>query len=859
MTSEFGKPLQAFSPTIPRLLVCNESVVQTAVSSHAMEAAVDNYLDVSLNRQIVVQLVWPGRPHNPLLIHILATLRLRGTARNTGLRGLFYPSKASSCHSLMRYYVEVHSLLKCVREAAQAGDLSAATIVLMRLQDFAGKTDQDKKTNLPVEPHVNDVVLHFRPIFKSIWPNIHDRLFRGLRKDMRLRYCPSLPEMGEPALARDAVFHLPHMTNIGEIKELLMSPALKANPPLVLFVDATRQTLASCAFNLRSSLRKVIRAAYDTFKDNSPGVYVLTDDPIMGRHLVRDLLKNGQKWKGAAGGKRHLEVRGTTIDWWYGDKGFDQTSSPALATVSQPIRVRVEGLIVGPVHQKIYNLCKALREASLEEALRQLQTTNRFLRRIVTLPCSIVELKKWLNEAGLSDEELASYGRNLIWKAHAPSLNRIFSETAAAAVVPDIRPLIEEITRLHDGFENGTPMANALCDGVRWALANTLSRIVIILPKRFHAMLARRFLQSQCIGASEDAERITCHDGAIPEALFGDDSIGALIVACNPEDHLEILLSRDFRGDAGTILIFDVEGAKKASKILDTILQDPQLRSYHSRAQAIKRELDKVPHQLLKFPLIQDIGNAFKLSDGHWREGGGDSGLRAADQGTIYFTDRLPMICGRDSQFCVYDTESWSAPKFIIKSAKDLSEGDIVFLMPGDLRSEIESLLRTGGAHSLQHELLENYHKDIIDLATRIAGNKAAVAREIFKRMCTIDSAMSEVENINNVSRWINVGPLKDIPIEKRRPQAPRRYRHFRAFAKAIGLEEVRAETYWRISICQIRSDRITEGREASEFFTRLLFDETFAKIRAKITTTQVDNLRSMALDNLHEIQRVQF
>lgn len=845
---------------VPRLLLFNDSAMLEALPSSEMELTVDCYLNTCVERKLVVQLVWPGRPHNVLLIHALAALRLHGGPGVPGLRALFFPSKATSCCSLTRYHIETQSLLSCVQQAAQVGAPSATTIVLLRLQELVRDVEKGEKKGIPLHPNLNDIVLHFRPIpgSKELWPNLCDRLFRGLRREMKLQQCPTtFPKVGEPVTARDAVFHIPHASNLAEIKKLISSSALTENPPCVMLVDATRQSAATCSYNLRSFVPKVIRTVFDTFKEKSPGIYFLTDDPIMANAVRYDFSKQAQKWKKSEVCRADLDVQGVTANWRHGDNGFAQSFPIPTTEGLQSPKVRVEGLFAGKVHHRIYKLCNILREHSLDEALRQMQGTNRFLRRITTLPCSVGELRRWLLEAGLSDEAMESYGRNFDWKSHALTLQRMISETSAAVISPDVQSLMEEIGKLYSGFENGTPMAIALLEEIRHLLPNTLGRVILVFPRWFQAMLAERFLQSQGIGVDQDAERIAIIYGRIPEVMFDDESVEALIVVCNPEDHLEILLSRDFRGRTGTVLIFDIEGAKKASRLIDVILQDKQLADYHSRAKAIKRTLDKLPQHLLAAPLMPDLGNAFKPSES--RPGGHekDPVPRTADQIILYFNDRSPVLCGRDSRFRVYDPESWNVPKFIIKSAKDLTEGDQVFLMPDDLRSEIEGLLRTGGAQSVQHVLLESYHQEIMRLTAGFSRKRAAAAREIFEVMCHLDPEMRKRENLTNVLRWINLESLQDIPIEERRPQAPRQRRHFLAFAKAIGIEEQMAETYWNLSICRIRSDRIHEGRAAGEFFTNLLFDGTFAAISSQMSKSQVDDLRMRALDNLHQIQSV--
>ncbi len=847
----------------PGLLINNDLTMLEAVPSPAMEIAVDCYLAASFERKLVVQLVWPGGPHNALLIQTLSALRLRGGTEVHGLRGLFYPSKATSHCSLTQYHVETGALLRCVQNVAQTGDTSAATIVLLRLQELIRGMEEGKERSSMRHPHLNDIVLHFRPTSESkeIWPNVCDHLFQGLRKDMKLSHqCKtSFPDFGEAALARDAVFHIPHASNLTEIKRLISSQPLMENPPAIMLIDATRQTVAACSFNLRTFFPKVMKAVCDAYRESPPGFYLLTDDPVMAKALRYDLSKEVPEWKSAGLVQGDFEVQGATIDWPHGDNGFARPRPTLPVDGVQSRKVKVEGLSSGKVHYRISRLSNILRENSLDEAFRQTQRTNRFLRRITTLPCGMAELRKWLLEAGLSDEAMDSYSRNFIWKTHELSLQRMISDTSAAVVTPHVRRLIKEIDKLYCGFENGTPMAFALLEEVRWVLSNAHGRVVIVFPRWFQAMLAERFLLSQGIGQDQDAERIGYQYGKVPEAILDDESVDALIVACNPEDHLDLLLSRDFRGRLGTFLLFDIEGAKRASRLLDIILQDSQLRGYHRRAGTIKTALDKqIPRHLLTSPLMPDLGSAFKLSDGWREEADTDPVLKTADHIILYFVDRGPLLCGRDSMFRVYDRESWNAPKFIIKNAKDLSEGDQVFLMPDDLRSEIEALLRTGGKQSVQHLFLENYHQEISRLTASISRKKTVVARAIFEAMCRLDPEMEKRENVTNVLRWISIEGLREVPIEERRPQAPRRRRHFLAFAKAIGIEQNMAETYWNLSICQIRKDRINEGRGAGEFFTNLLFDATYVAILTQIPRSRVDELRMKALDNLHQIQRVQ-
>lgn len=847
----------------PNLIVSGDSGERLAVPSQPMELAVDHYLNTIFNRKIIIQLIWPGRPNNPLLIHALAALRLRGKPRASGLRGLFYPSRISTSYSLNNYHIESRQLLQGARKAANRGDRSPWTIVLIRLRDLFEKADISEAGSGCRHPTLGDIVLSFRPVpgLEDVWPNVCDRMFRELRHDTGfIKYNrnikKNLSEMGAPEKAKYAVFHLPHSTDLVAIKSLLSAKVLVANQPQMLLIDATRQSAAACAINIRTYIPKVIKAACEVFGPRFPGFYVVTDNPVMASNLQKDLQKQVLKWKNADGKKTGIKVQKSTIDWPYKDNGFGKPFSLSLHRTLKRHKIRVEGISIGRLHKRIYNLCRHLRNHTLNDALRKLQETNRFLRRASTLPCSKFELNEWLLNSDLSDEAMESYGRSFIWKTHAVALQRIFTETEAAVVLPKVRALMNEIERLLEALETGTPMAKAICEEVQWALESTNGQIVIVFPKWYHAMLAERFMQAKGLVEDVGTDRVSYLYGKISDALLEDQNIGAIILACNPDEHLELFLSRDFTDRLETVLIFDVEGAKKGSRLIEMVLNETHLAAYHHRAEAIKRELDKIPHDLLKFPVIGDLNRAFKLSDSTYREK--EPIRKKGDQVVLRFTDRGPFVCGLESKFRVYDPESWNVPKFIIKNAKDLSAGDQVFLMPDDLRSEIEMLLRSGGTQSVQNDLLDEYHKEIERLAAGIPGNKASVARLVFDRMCTIDPTMAARENVNNVLRWLNVEKLKDIPVEKRKPQAPRQYRHFRVFAKAIGIEDIMASTYWHSSICIIRKDRIEEGREAGEFFTSLLFDETIAKMRSGITKAQIEALHSQAIDNLYQILQVE-
>ena len=76
-----------------------------------------------------------------------------------------------------------------------------------------------------------------------------------------------------------------------------------------------------------------------------------------------------------------------------------------------------------------------------------------------------------------------------------------------------------------------------------------------------------------------------------------------------------------------------------------------------------------------------------------------------------------------------------------------------------------------------------------------------------------------------NIKRWINVEQYVSAPPELITPQAPRQYRRFKAFTKALGIKSEIADQYWTIGIMMTRSWRIREGHQFHKIYTNFLLD----------------------------------
>jgi hypothetical protein len=122
------------------------------------------------------------------------------------------------------------------------------------------------------------------------------------------------------------------------------------------------------------------------------------------------------------------------------------------------------------------------------------------------------------------------------------------------------------------------------------------------------------------------------------------------------------------------------------------------------------------------------------------------------------------------------------------------------------------------------------YHERIAQLREALAGSSIAEkAREVLRRMREIDPSLPDTE-VHNVQRWLTADLAAPADDGARQPRAARDWPRFKLFMQVNGIDEILAQTFWRLAIVPTRSYRVQEGFQFNQRVVQFVLDpESFA------------------------------
>jgi hypothetical protein len=102
---------------------------------------------------------------------------------------------------------------------------------------------------------------------------------------------------------------------------------------------------------------------------------------------------------------------------------------------------------------------------------------------------------------------------------------------------------------------------------------------------------------------------------------------------------------------------------------------------------------------------------------------------------------------------------------------------------------------------------------------------------------------------------WLKVSEHRQLAPEERRPHAPQRWREFRGFLGALGIDEGMAETMWKQGVNQLRFDRRKAGQRMAQAFVSVLVDpHGTASGFSRDIRENIKALRRKALDYVDQV-----
>jgi hypothetical protein len=179
-----------------------------------------------------------------------------------------------------------------------------------------------------------------------------------------------------------------------------------------------------------------------------------------------------------------------------------------------------------------------------------------------------------------------------------------------------------------------------------------------------------------------------------------------------------------------------------------------------------------------------------------------------------------------------------------------------------ELRELTESALKAVGAPISNDKHFENdlrkYHDRIGELVAQIPG--ATLTDKARSIQSALEDALGDTVNMpaeGTLRSWLDVERYRGLSFEDARPGAPRIEPHFRAFAKAIGLDAFEATYFWRVVIQPLRGVRRADGRRVSDAYSDLLLEPESIEVHGRLSHSVVQDLYARAKDNVHLIEAI--
>lgn len=202
-------------------------------------------------------------------------------------------------------------------------------------------------------------------------------------------------------------------------------------------------------------------------------------------------------------------------------------------------------------------------------------------------------------------------------------------------------------------------------------------------------------------------------------------------------------------------------------------------------------------------------------------------------------------------------TEDNDLQPFSKVTVAKLQDGDRFFFMTNDFIDNVRDKLNITAEAT---KTLHDYHALILEKKKQIPGTSLKGNAEYLQKQIRDISKTTvphEVDNLDNIKRWINVEKLLDMPREVVRPQAPKTMKVFRIFMKALGVGEVETDWYWATAIQSTRKVRVRAGFDRARLFYRLLIDPSSVENLFKGDKGDLKNIIDIACRSVFTVQAI--
>lgn len=823
------------------------------VAAAPLARLVDVYLDAAVNKTAHQVLLWPVAPQVLPLVHVLATMEHWQVGNKAGVRGLFFPAKENSFHPLNHLLLDRDDLDRHAQEFYKIDLLRDKDPVLSR----AVNTKE-------VRPTVNDLIPHFQRLKKNdSWGSYGDRLLEHTLKKVN-RYSEKTAlrsnciNLGAPKTAPDALFALGYQLDRDDLRASFRDLGQVGRPDVFL-VSVTRMIRLTVPA-WQGLLKQFFRAYLSAYPEERPGLVVVTDDPGVG-FKVQDLVEKEVE-RATQHNPKTLPLRLSFQPIACQDNGelgqglkLEGSAEPE-SPAPRKFRVAVKDADAARVVKVLYQIRNDLKLD--EQTARPLIEAAKFLHNLAALPAGNHDLEAWLDER----EANAELRRKLSWSAPRGALVEFIANGHAGVCQQKLETLLKTADKLVENYFNATPIALNLA-AEAGATAGGATRIAIVFTRPLLRLFGERFLSRQSFPNGKSYVDFSGHLQFITTKQLREHARSGwatryVFVGLDEEALRALVTDNGIPSDSAILLT--QRTALYIRWTLRPIFKQDEFRRYKHRIEQILRQLEGYLSEQ-DVPLLRTDDFVLPSFDfaasSQGREGEPEAWRIVLEGG-----DALYRFAG--STTYVYDplADLNSKSGFVAKEVRSLEAGQQLFVMSDALHDFVEDVLLRAGV-PIEHDkpfeqTLRLYHQTIIhNLNERFPG-KSLTAQVVALKEQLVEQFPDQAHEFSNVRYWVNLDYAPDIPFDQLRPQAPRRFKVFDAFASTLGLSTADAAYFWQAAIHPIRVNRRIDGRYVSDVYARILFDPESAIVHAKLLPADVASLFAQARSNVYTIVAIE-
>ena len=826
------------------------------VPAEALSRLIDIYLESATERSAHVVLLWPASLRVLPLAHVFATAERWSQGNKQGVRGLLYPTKANAFFPLNHLFLGRTELLRFGQDLAE---------VPSRKNPLVTRSCREKDPVLikagsirELRPCVNEIIPHFEKLTApKDWKSYADDLLENVLTKLRRRsekgaLRANLTALGDPRTAPDALFAIGYQLEKAQVREAVKSLKL-VNGPEVVILDATRPARVALE-RWAAKIEEFVIALVDTTVANRPGIIVLADDAGVAYQLRDRLQKRMEKVRSGT----PMNLRFNAVVCCAAGDGLRAVNEPERARPEpRQFKVHIRDKDASKVFGSLY---KSLHKLSLPpDATRPIKEAATFVHKLSGLPSSQAVVNVWLDER---DADIR-FRDQFSWTAHRARLLEFLAAGHAGAEKGELQKTLKAADALVSHYSSGTTLAHAMAKAIEDV--SEKERVGVVFARPILRLFASRFLNGYGFTGGRGWSDVESRAELLLSSDLDRHLSSATVtryVFVGVDDAVLTLLASDNRIPDGSQVLLTYRSGLYMRWMLKPILALAEYERFKVRIQMMLNQLSQQigidPHSVLQ----QDD---FVLPSFNFSVPPMTVTSDRDDESVVTFElDDCPAIArGERSIAYVYDPahESAGATGFRSLEIGDVREGDHLFQLSEDLRELLEDVLRRAGiaiSHDTPFEsTLRQYHEQVIRyLQERFPRpTKAAQIQAIRQRIAEQHPEITDLPE--NIGHWVSLGESLNTPFDELRPQAPRQFAHFRAFAEAIGFDQTSITWFWQSAIHPIRVNRRMDGRYVGDVYSKILFDPESAIVHSGLSRDDTDSLYLLARESVHTVMAV--